>query len=66
MQNNSEYRNFKHIVNIFYNEEIEGINIQEENIKKSGTIKIEPKIFFDKFSGDMKVEFKIGDKKCIK
>ena len=66
MQKNSEYKNFRHIVNIFYNEEIEGINVQEENIKKTGTIKIEPKIFFDKFSGDMKVEFKIGDKKMYK
>lgn len=65
MQNNSEYKNFKHIVNIFYNEEIEGINVQEE-IKKIGTIKIEPKIFYDKFSGDMKIEFKIGDKKMYK
>ena len=66
MQNNSEYKNFKHIVNIFYNEEIEGINAQEEKIKKTGTIKIEPKIFYDKFSGDMKIEFKIGNKKMYK
>ena len=66
MQNNPEYKNFKHIVNIFYNEEIEGINVQEEKIKKTGTIKIEPKIFYDKFSGDMKIEFKIGDKKMYK
>ena len=66
MQNNSEYKNFKNIVNIFYNEEIDGISDEPEEIKYSGTIKIEPKVYFDKFSGDMRVEFKIGDKKMYK
>lgn len=66
MQNNSEYKNFKNIVNIFYNEELEGISDSPEEIKHSGTIKIEPKVFYDKFSSDMKVEFKIGDKKMYK
>lgn len=66
MQNNSEYKNFKNIVNIFYNEELECIGELPENIKYSGTIKIEPKVFYDKFSGDMRVEFKIGNKKMYK
>lgn len=66
MQNNSEYKNFKNIVNIFYNEELECIGELPENIKHSGTIKIEPKVFYDKFSGDMRVEFKIGNKKMYK
>ena len=66
MQRNSEYKNFKNIVNIFYNEELEGISESPEEIKHSGTIKIEPKVFYDKFSGDMRVEFKIGDKKMYK
>ena len=48
MQNNSEYKNFKNIVNIFYNEELEGISDSPEEIKHSGTIKIEPKVFYDK------------------
>ena len=64
--NKEEYKNFKQIVNIFYNEEIEGINEDKEKIKKEGTIKIEPRIFYDKFSGDMKIEFKIGNKKMYK
>ena len=64
--NKEEYKNFKQIVNIFYNEEIEGINEEKEKIKKEGTIKIEPRIFYDKFSGDMKIEFKIGNKKMYK
>ncbi len=62
------YRSFKQIVNTFYNEEIEEIDQDEENItlKNKGTIKLEPKIIYDKFSGDMKVEFKIGNKKMYK
>ena len=66
MQKNSEYKNFKNIVNIFYNEELQGIEETGEELKTPGMIKIEPKIFYDKFSGDMKVEFKIGNKKMYK
>ena len=32
--NKEEYKNFKQIVNIFYNEKIEGINEDKEKIKK--------------------------------
>ena len=61
------YRNFKQIVNIFYNEEIEEMDNNEEiALKNKGTIQLEPKIIYDKFSGDMKVEFKIGIKKMYK
>ena len=61
------YRSFKQIVNIFYNEEVNGIGVEEETIlKNERTIKIEPKIIYDKFSGDMKVEFKIGTNKMYK
>lgn len=62
-----KYRNFKQMVNIFYSETIDDI---EENktskSKKNGTIKIEPQIYYDKFVGDMKIEFKIGNKKMYK
>ncbi len=62
-----KYRNFKQIVNIFYNEEIDGINQEEETLlKNKGTIKIEPFVLYDKFTGDMRVEFKLGDKKMYK
>lgn len=64
--NKDEYKNFKQIVNIFYNEEVERIDIESDQLKKPGTIRIEPKIFYDKFSGDMKIEFKIGNKKMYK
>ncbi len=60
------YRNFKQIVNSFYQEEIEGISDEEDEIKQKGTIKIEPIIYYEKFSGDIKVEFKIGNKKMYK
>ena len=58
-----KYRGFKQIVNIFYNEEIEGIDEEETELKEQGTIKLEPEIFYDKFTGDMKVEFKVGNKR---
>ena len=62
-----KYRNFKQIVNSFYNEEIELIDEKEQNnLKNIGTIKLETKIIYDKFSGDMKAEFRIGDKKMYK
>ena len=62
----SAYRNFKQIVNSFYQEEVEGISDEEDEIKQKGTIKIEPIIYYEKFSGDIKVEFKIGNKKMYK
>ena len=61
-----KYRSFKQIVNIFYNEEIEGIDEEETELKEQGTIKLEPEIFYDKFTGDMKVEFKVGNKRMYK
>lgn len=60
------YRSFQQIVNIFYNEAVEGMDEEESNTKKTGTIKIEPQIFYDKFLGDMKIEFKIGNKRMYK
>lgn len=63
----NQYRNFKQIVNTFYNEEIDEIDQDEEiALKNKGSIRLEPKIIYDKFSGDMKVEFKIGTKKMYK
>ena len=66
VSNYDKYRGFKQIVNIFYNEEIEGIEEEESKLKEQGTIKLEPEIFYDKFTGDMKVEFKVGNKKMYK
>jgi len=60
------YRNFQQMVNIFYNEAIDGIDEEETILQKAGTIKLEPKIFYDRFLGDMKIEFKIGNKRMYK
>lgn len=57
------YRNFKQIVNIFYQEEMESLSNNGEDLKIEGNIKLEPIIYYDKFQGDMKIEFKIGTSK---
>lgn len=64
--NTENYRNFQQMVNIFYNEAVDGIDEEEISIQKAGTVKLEPKIFYDKFSGDMKIEFKMGNKRMYK
>lgn len=64
---NVKFRNFKQLVNVFYNEEVEEIDNDDDiNEKCIGTVKLEPKILYDKFTGSMKVEFKIGNKKMYK
>ncbi len=58
-----EFRNFKQIVNTFYQEEMEDISESEDEIKKNGDVQLEPIIYYDKFLNDMKVEFRIGTSK---
>lgn len=66
-KNEIQYRNFKKIIYTFYNEEINSIDSEKQvNIDSKDKIKIEPQIFYDKFSSDMKLEFKIGIKKFYK
>lgn len=62
---NKKYTNFNQILNIIYNEEINEIDSQIDEVN-FGSIKIEPKIIYDKFSKTMKIEFEIGDKKMYK
>ena len=64
--NNLQYRNFRQLVNTFYNEEIDEIDKDEKELKNKGTIHIEPKVIYDRFLGDIKVEFKIGNKRMYK
>ncbi|MBR3255590.1 MAG: DEAD/DEAH box helicase [Clostridia bacterium] len=61
-----ENKSFKKIVNILYNEEIENIAGEDIEENVAGTIKIEPRILYDKFTGNMKMEFKIGKNKMYK
>ena len=60
----SQYWNFKKLVNAFYDDTVEEIeaedNMPEENIR------IEPKLIYDKYNDNLKVEFKIGNKKMYK
>ena len=67
MEEENKYKNFKQIANIFYNEELQILNDNEqENPRKSANIAIEPRILFDKFTGNMKIEFRIGSNKKYK
>ena len=65
LRTDSKYRNFKQIVNELYAEEmkeIEKTNKQEETEK----IKIEPKIIYDKYTNNLRIEFKIGNQRMYK
>ena len=63
---NIKYKNFNQIVNTLYNEEVENFDEEEVKVKNAGSIRIEPKIYYDKFSKDMKIEFKIGKSKMYR
>lgn len=64
MQTNN--KSFGKIVNILYNEEIDNIDGEEKQDSNNGNIKIIPQIIYDKFSGNMKIEFEIGKNKMYK
>ena len=66
-KNRDKYNSFNQIVKTLYNEELNEIDSDlEVKLKNKGTIKIEPKIIYDKFSKEMKIEFKIGNKRMYK
>lgn len=60
-----KYTEFKEIINTFYEEEMKQIEESEQEMPKieNADIKIEPKIIYDKFGKELKVEFKIGTSK---
>ena len=65
VSNTIEHRNFKQIVNTFYNEELDKMDA-EKIVKNKENIKLQPIIFYDKFTNELKAEFKIGNKKMYK
>lgn len=66
-KNQDKYNSFNQIVKTLYNEELNEIDSDLDiELKNKGTIKIEPKIIYDKFSKEMKIEFKIGNKRMYK
>ena len=65
LRTDTKYRSFKQIVNELYAEEmkeIEEANKQQETEK----IKIEPKVIYDKYTNNLRVEFKIGNERMYK
>ncbi len=66
-KNRNKYNSFNQIVKTLYNEELDEIDSNLDiELKNKGTIKIEPKIIYDKFTREMKIEFKIGNKRMYK
>lgn len=66
-KDSTRYRNFKKIVNIFYNEELQEINAEEiEEVSLKEKVKIEPRIVYDRFDSKLKLEIKIGNKRMYK
>lgn len=63
----NKYNSFNQIVKTLYNEELNEIDSNLDiELKNKATIKIEPKIIYDKFTREMKIEFKIGNKRMYK
>ena len=66
-KNANKYNGFHQIVKTLYNEELDEIDSDiDVELKNKGTIKIEPQIIYDKFTREMKIEFKIGNKRMYK
>ena len=66
-KNVNKYNSFHQIVKTLYNEELDEIDSDiDVELKNKGTIKIESQIIYDKFTREMKIEFKIGNKRMYK
>ncbi len=66
LRTDSKYRSFKQIVNEFYAEEMQEIEEEKEQEPDSEKIKIEPKLIYDRYSNNLRVEFKIGNQRMYK
>ena len=66
LRTDSKYRSFKQIVNEFYAEEMQEIEKEKEQEPDSEKIKIEPKLIYDRYSNNLRVEFKIGNQRMYK
>ena len=64
--NKAKYRSFHQIVNELYNEDIEEKFERKIQASKIEKIKLEPKLVFDRFTKQLKLEIKIGNKKMYK
>ncbi len=61
----SKYRSFKQIVNELYAEEMQEIE-EAEKQEETEKIKIEPKIIYDRYTNNLRIEFKIGNQRMYK
>ncbi len=66
-KNKERYSNFTDLINTFYDEEMRLIDddIGESIISLDKNVNLVPKIIFDSYSKEMKIEFKIGTKKQL-
>lgn len=62
----SKYRSFKQIVNAFYAEEMQEIEKEKQKENKTEKIKIEPKLIYDRYTNNIRIEFKIGNQRMYK
>ena len=62
----SKYRSFYQIVNELYNEDIEEKFEQKMQANITEKVRLEPKLVFDRFTKQLKLELKIGNKKMYK
>ena len=58
-----KYRIYRQMISEFYSEEQ---TEQQVKLSGTGTLKVEPRVIFDKFDKNIKVEFKIGNKQMYK
>lgn len=60
------YSNFSDLINTFYDEEMKLIeDPTQDTISLDKNVNLVPKIIFDSYSNEMKIEFKIGTKKQL-
>ena len=62
LQRDSKYRNIKQIVHEFYSDEKQKTEVEEEK----QNIKIEPKLIYEKYTNNLRLEFKIGNQRMYK
>ena len=62
-----KYKSFTNLINSFYNDELDKMNSDNTlTLSDKDKIKIEPKIDYDKFTNEMKLEIKIGKNRMYK
>lgn len=66
LRSDLKYRSFKQIVNEFYAEEMQEIEEEKEQESNIEKVRLEPKLIYDRYSNNLRVEFKIGNQRMYK